>query len=284
VNLNFYKLFTGRNDLVLINLLKEAVFPLELLPSLARKLCLRREGIGGSGVLFLFPGSGEPYRMRYFRPDGEETGLCNDALFCLSRYLFDSGMIGGKKLSLETAGGVRTVDLLDSQNFRLNLGTPLSEEHRPLVPGPDADFFRIFRLENRDVSLIPLMLQKRGAVFMDGGEFRGKHRTFGTGLNRGRPVPERRHPIFVAVHSRDEIAVDSPLDPLNGDHASSCALGGAGAVLAGLADREIFIRSRRSRYFFQWDQESGTVYLTGSASYAYSGSVYYEEPSGPDES
>ena len=73
--------------------------------------------------------------------------------------------------------------------------------------------------------------------------------------------------------------MDSPVDSLNGDHASSCALGGAGAVLAGLTDSEVFIRSRHSRYFFQWDRTSETVYLTGSATYAFSGSYYYEEPS-----
>ena len=161
MNFDFYKIFTGKNDLILISLLKEESFPLEYLPRISRRLCLRREGIGGNGVLFLSKGTETPLKLRYFRPDGEESILFNDALLCLSRYVFDSGMTGNKKLTVETLTGTVNVDLLDSQNFRLNLGTPRALDQTPLIPNPDGDFFNIVRLNRQNLSLIPLFLQKR---------------------------------------------------------------------------------------------------------------------------
>ena len=99
MNLNFYKLFTGKNDLILIDARHQELPPLEALPRLARNLCLRKRGVGAHLALFLFSDA-QGLRLRCFRSDGEETSLINDALLCLGRYGFDAGLMNNRTLKV----------------------------------------------------------------------------------------------------------------------------------------------------------------------------------------
>ncbi len=276
MDIDFYKIVTGLNDLVLINYITAPPPNPDNLPGLSRELCNRRTGVGANGVAYLFPGEEKNLKLKFFRPDGEESVLYNDALLCMSRFIFDSGMTGSAMM-VETIRGIRRVDLLDSRNFRLNMGAPLSYNLDPLLPDPDTDYSSNILIEDKSLSMVPLVLQKRGAVFLDGGEYRGRRKEISRKLNSMKGKKESAHPVFVTIHNRDEIGIDSPLDKLNADNASSCALGGMSGVLTGLSDKEAVIRSRHFRYYFQWDEKEKIVYLTGSADYAFSGSFYFEE-------
>ncbi|MBI9102804.1 MAG: hypothetical protein JEY99_10345 [Spirochaetales bacterium] len=276
MDIDFYKIVSGQNDLILINFLKIDFPNLELLLPLTRSLCNRRSGVGGNGVLILLPSEKETLKLRYFRPDGQESVLLNDALLCLARYIFDSGM-ASTVMTVETIRGIRRVELLDSRNFRLNLGSPLAYNLNPLKPDPDIDFSELIRLQDRNLSMVPLFLGKKGAAFLDGGQYRGRRKEIIKNLKNLSNKEDSPHPIFVTIRERDEIGVDSPLDRLNSDNVSSCALGGSAAVLSGLTENELLIRSRRSRYYYEWDSDTNSVFITGSADYAFSGSFYFDE-------
>jgi diaminopimelate epimerase len=277
MNLDFYKIHTGRNDFALFNLLGVKDFPLEELPPLSRSVCNRREGVGANGAIYLFGGSSKAVSFRFFRTDGEESLLCADALLCFSRYAFDSGMFHNNRLEIETIEGTRTIRALDSDNFCFDLGSPRTLEDQPIIPDPNRDFFERLTVEGQKIPVIPLQLLKPAAAVIDSGEYSRRHRRISRGLERHSRFGGRIFPVFVTIHNRDDISVDSRLGSLNADNASSCALGAAAAVLAGLTDREIMVRSRGCRYFFQWLAEDNLIRLTGSANYAFSGSFYYEE-------
>lgn len=164
---------------------------------------------------------------------------------------------------------------MDSNNFRINLGVPRNLALDPITPDPDGDYTAVIPLEQRTVSMIPVHLQRGGAVFLDGGEYRGRHKAITAELKK-KEASAPLHPVFVTLISREEILIDSPLDRQNADHAVSCALGGTASVLSGLTDREMIIRSRESRYYFEWPRH-GEICLTGSADYTFSGTYYFEE-------
>jgi len=275
VNFDFYKLCTGKNDLILVDGRTQPLPPLEALPLLSRDICLRKSGVGANGVLYLFSDDQRNLSLRFFRPDGEETHLMGDALFCLGRYGFDGGLMVNRDL-IVTAGGIeRTIEAVDSQNFRINLGVAKNLEGEDIIPHPDNDYSSVVSLPQRTIPMINLHLQRVGAVFLDGGQYRGKRKEITTELKKKKSNLPPVHPVFVTLINRDEISIDSPLDRKNADHSASCALGAAGAVLSGLADRDIIVASKDSRYFFEWT-EKNEILLTGSAAYTFSGTYYCE--------
>jgi len=276
VNIDFYKLHTGKNDLILIDGRHQIIPEPEDLPRLSRGLCQRHNGVGGTQVVFLLPPEDEFQKLRCFRSDGDETNLIADALFCLGRYCFDAALMVQRRVSVEGPGGIHLLEAVDSNNFRISLGIPRTLDLTPLTPHPDTDYTEVISLEQRRVSMIPLFLQRGGAVFLDGGEYRGKRKMITAELRKVFEPHPPLHPVFVTILNRDEIAIDSPLDRLNAAHGISCGLGGAAGVLSTLTNREMVIRSREKRYYFEWTREN-EVFLTGSGDYSFSGTYYFEE-------
>ena len=227
-------------------------------------------------MVYLLPPTGEFLKLRCFRSDGDETTLISDALFCLGRYCFDAALMNQRRISVEGPEGVQLLEAVDSNNFRISLGMPRSLTLESLVPHPDTDYTEVISLEQRRVSMIPLFLQRGGAVFLDGGEYRGKRKIITAELRKVFEPHPPLHPVFVTILNRDEIAVDSPLDRLNAAHGVSCGLGGAAGVLSTLTNREMVIISRGTRYYFEWTREN-EIFLTGSGDYSFSGTYYFEE-------
>jgi diaminopimelate epimerase len=80
---------------------------------LALALCDRHFGIGSDGLLLLLPSENADFRMRMFDPDGSEAEACGNGIRCLTRYVYDHGMIpaDADHISVETIVGVRQIKL-----------------------------------------------------------------------------------------------------------------------------------------------------------------------------
>ena len=56
MELNFYKLQIGGNDLLLVNEINRATISTEILPKIAKSICKRSKGVGANGIIFLYSG------------------------------------------------------------------------------------------------------------------------------------------------------------------------------------------------------------------------------------
>lgn len=61
-------------------------------PSLARKLCDRRWGIGADGLLLLERSRRGAYKMMYYNADGSYGGMCGNGGRCIASYAFKRGI------------------------------------------------------------------------------------------------------------------------------------------------------------------------------------------------
>ncbi|MCL2561743.1 MAG: diaminopimelate epimerase [Rikenellaceae bacterium] len=60
-----------------------------------RRLCDRRRGVGGDGLLALLDGDeGYDFRMRYFNADGSEAAMCGNGARCIALFARDLGAVG----------------------------------------------------------------------------------------------------------------------------------------------------------------------------------------------
>jgi diaminopimelate epimerase len=97
---------------------------IELTPTFVAKLCDRRRGIGGDGVLRVVRSAKHPdaahmaadaeWFMDYYNGDGSIAEMCGNGVRAYARYLVVSGLISAaqaKRLPVATRAGIVTVDI-----------------------------------------------------------------------------------------------------------------------------------------------------------------------------
>lgn len=67
-------------------------------------VCHRHRGVGSDGVVVLMRGSGEPWRLRMFNPDGSEFERSGNGLRILASHLFRTGRVGHDPFQVEVGG------------------------------------------------------------------------------------------------------------------------------------------------------------------------------------
>jgi diaminopimelate epimerase len=84
------------------------------------KLCSRRRGVGGDGLILLRPGAAGDFSMRYFNSDGGEADLCGNGARCAAAFAFESG-IAGKSMTFDTRSGVVGAEIVP-EGVRVSIG------------------------------------------------------------------------------------------------------------------------------------------------------------------
>ncbi len=119
---NDFLIFDGRD-------LSEPDTAFGLTPELVARLCDRRFGVGGDGVILaLPPRQGGELRMRIFNADGSEPEMCGNGIRCLARFLADNDGDGpGRRWQVETLAGRIVPELMADGGIRVDMGPPFLE-------------------------------------------------------------------------------------------------------------------------------------------------------------
>jgi diaminopimelate epimerase len=107
--MEFTKIQGAGNDFILVEP-KNAGYDW---PNLAIKMCHRRFGIGGDGILVVLPSERADVRMRIFNADGSEAEACGNGTRCVIKYASDRKLIkpGAENITIETMSGIRQAKL-----------------------------------------------------------------------------------------------------------------------------------------------------------------------------
>ena len=106
--LHFTKMHGCGNDYVSISTFDQTVTDHA---ELTKKLSDRRFGIGGDGVIFVYPSDIADAKMRIFNMDGSEAQMCGNGIRCVAKFLYDEGIARREVLRIDTLSGVKEVRL-----------------------------------------------------------------------------------------------------------------------------------------------------------------------------
>ena len=88
---------------------KELTF--KLTPKNIKAVCDRNWGLGSDGILALVPSKKADFGLRIYNPDGSEAEKSGNGLRIFARYLHATGRTNKKHFTVETKGGLVTIDL-----------------------------------------------------------------------------------------------------------------------------------------------------------------------------
>jgi diaminopimelate epimerase len=117
MQLTFEKYEGLGNDFVVIDARDEGR---QVSPELARRLCDRRRGVGGDGVLLVGPGrsSGSTASMIVYNADGSRPEMCGNGLRCVAHYLARGSSVS---MLVDTDAGSRGCEV-EGDQVRVEMG------------------------------------------------------------------------------------------------------------------------------------------------------------------
>ena len=276
--MQFTKMHGLGNDYIYINLFKEVVND----PAgLSRKMSDRHFGVGSDGIVLIGPAreeSGADFRMQMFNADGSEAEMCGNAIRCVGKYVYDHEMTDKRTISIETLGGVKTLDLTVERDkvstVRVDMGEPVL-----------------------DPSLIPMSVE--GDSFID-REIRVNGRSYkGTAVSMGNPhivIPVsgiddldlslvgpqfEHHPLFPRrtntefIENPDKGNIRMRVWERGAGETLACGTGASASlvasVLTGKANRKAIVHLLGGQLTVEWDEETNHVFIDGPATTVFSG-------------
>jgi len=227
-----------------------------------RRLCDRRFGIGGDGLIFLEESKRFDFTMRYFNADGREGSMCGNGGRCITAFAKSLG-ICDTRATFEGIDGSHEASILSNGEIRLKLAD---------VGGIDqlVDGYLLNTGSPHFVHFVENL--KQITVEREGAEIRQQER-FGKGgvnVNFVEPGP-----------ASNEITVRTFERGVEGE-TWSCGTGVAAAAITSCihsgsdkSSYKVYTRGGELNVSFksQDNQQFTEIYLTGPASHVYDGTI-----------
>lgn len=110
----FWKMNGLGNDYIFIDVerfasKKEKEYLDNNIEKLTRNISDRHFGVGSDGVVLILPSDTADVKMRIFNADGSEGKMCGNAVRCVAKYLFDSGIRCADEYMIGTLSGIKQV-------------------------------------------------------------------------------------------------------------------------------------------------------------------------------
>lgn len=276
----FTKMTGAGNDFIVIdNRLR--VFNLAW-PLFARRICDRRYGIGGDGLLVIDPTLSAAFTMLYYNADGSSGGMCGNGGRCVSRFIMESSEVDS--VTFEALGHVYRANLIGTQ-ISLQMKNPIHQRFNILVDIPQYQVRTHFIDTGAPHAVLftdemPEPAQK--ILSTDGVDHIGReirhHQVF---------APDGTNVDFINISGDQTISMRTYERGVEGE-TLACGTGAVASALVGALQRgmrsPITIHTRGGEdllIMFAMDGENfHDVSLQGSAKFVFAGRIRYSEANG----
>jgi diaminopimelate epimerase len=239
---------------------------------LVRRLCDRRFGVGGDGVILaLPPEAGGELRMRIFNADGSEAEMCGNGIRCLARFLADlDGEDPGRRWDVETAAGRIRPELGDDGQVRVDMGPPFLEPDSvptTLDPGPAGMPQGELEAGGQLWSVAAAGMGNPHAVVPVADAAAVDLEAIGAALEVHPAFPARANVHLVQVLHPGHLLMR--VWERGAGVTLACGTGACATLVAchllGLSDRQARLDLPGGPLWIEWEEASGHVFMTGPA-------------------
>jgi diaminopimelate epimerase len=262
--MKFIKMHGLGNDYVYLDLFHQAA-PAD--PNgLAVRMAKPHFGIGSDGLVLIMPSKVADARMRMFNADGSEGAMCGNALRCVAKYLYDSGIARKERLTVETLAGIKTAEVLLAGGVAVGARCDMG---RVAWDGADVTVEaagRVWTLRRVDVG------SKHGVALLMEQPSDGLFFAAGPALERAQVFPDRANIEFVTREG--ENALRMRVWERGSGETLACGTGACAAFvaasLAGWVGSRATVHLKGGDLIIEWGTD-GHVVMEGPAALAFTG-------------
>ena len=236
-------------------------------------------GVGSDGLVLMLPTQNADCRMRIFNADGSEAQMCGNATRCIGRYLYEQGYIQGKSATLETASGIKVIEITADENgaflgATVDMGEPgLAPDSLP-VTASATPVIGLTMPEAEGLSFTCVSMGNPHAVaFLDCDPKDYPVTSVGPRVEHSPLFPQRVNVEFAQVVSRDKILMR--VWERGSGETMACGTGACAVYVAarlnGLVNSEADVVLPGGVLHIRWDEGNNRVYMTGPASIPFTG-------------
>lgn len=281
MKLSFTKMHGAGNDYIYFNcFVQDVPHPQEL----AITLSDRHFGIGGDGIVLICPSEIADARMRMFNADGSEGKMCGNAIRCVGKYLFDSGMVQKDNLAIETLSGIKTLELtvkngkVDSVTVDMGKAI-LSPGEIPVALEGEKIVARPLNVDGEEYSITCVSMgNPHCVVFVENPDLL-KLEKLGPPFENHPTFPQRINTEFVQILDKNNIRMR--VWERGSGETLACGTGACASVVACVLngycsiDEEVTVALRGGELRIRY-MSDGTVFMTGGAARVFDGEIILE--------
>jgi diaminopimelate epimerase len=246
--------------------------------AMAEAVSDRHYAIGSDGLILILPSETADVRMRMFNADGSEGQMCGNGIRCVAKYAHDHGRSDANPMRVETAAGIKTIDLTIEDGRAVAASVDMGEPI--LVP---AEIPMAVDL-NRAID-VPIEVNGRSYT-MTGVSMGNPHVVIyvddvaavdlagdGAAIENHEHFPERTNIHFVQIESDGEVTMrtwerGSGATLACGTGASAVCVAG---VLTGRTGRKLLAHLPGGDLELHWREDDNHLIMTGPATEVFSG-------------
>ncbi|MFN3604126.1 MAG: diaminopimelate epimerase [Leptonema sp. (in: bacteria)] len=243
------------------------------------KLCDRRFGVGGDGVVVLTKSDRAEIKMLMWNSDGSESKICGNALRCVSYYWYRKE--NKNQFYIETEAGIHKSEILKDTYpdglIKVNMGQPIFDKN--LIPYLGDSFTEnVYRFYDESIlpyeGIVLSMGNPHCVFFVDSFDKIPIHKV-GSLIENHRLFPQRTNVEFVKINP------DSTLQQITWERGSgetlACGSGACAVLVASVLTKKLptknEIHLKGGILEIEWDQKENQVYMIGKASFVYKGEL-----------
>jgi diaminopimelate epimerase len=250
---------------------------------ISRAVSDRHFGIGSDGLILICPSDTADARMRMYNADGSESEMCGNGIRCVAKYLYDHSLVRKTALTIETGGGVLTLELEISggavRQVRVDMGEPVLDAALipTSLPGDAAKGGRVVNVPlavaGRRLPVTCVSMGNPHCITFVAEITNEQVLIVGPQVEVHPEFPRRTNVEFVKVNRAEELTFrvwERGSGETMACGTGACAVAVAG-VLTGLTQRRVTAHLRGGDLNLEWSESDNHVYMTGSATEVFSG-------------
>ena len=272
--LHFTKMQGLGNDFVVIDLLSQHCHINE---RLIRRLADRHFGIGCDQVLIVEPPQNPDvdFRYRIFNGDGQEVEQCGNGARCFARFVQLKKLTSKDCIRVETLGGIMELMLLDHEQVRVDMGTPvLAPESIPFTADQQRSVYTL-QVGDDTVELGAVSMGNPHAVIIIDDVDQAPVAEMGSAIQQHPDFPKQANVGFMQVLDRGHIRLR--VYERGAGETLACGSGACAAVVSGIQrdelDSEVVVELRGGKLNICWRGDAGPVLMTGPAGIVFEGQI-----------
>ena len=275
--MKFTKMHGIGNDYVYVNCFEETVSN----PSdVARFVSDRHYGIGSDGLILICPSKIADFRMAMYNLDGSEGKMCGNGVRCIAKYVYDHHLTDKTRISLETLGGIKYLDLNIKdgkvETVKVDMGEPiLKPEEIPVKLSKEVVIDEPVEVDGKIWNMTCISMgNPHAVVFVDDTKSLNLE-AMGPSFEKHAIFPEQVNTEFVRVIDRK--TVDMRVWERGSGETFACGTGACATAMAcilnGKTDDQVLVHLVGGDLLIEYDRETNHIFMTGPATEVFSGEI-----------